>query len=108
MKKIFVVAALLTSSPLFAQQDTSTTLNEVIVTANKYPQKQSQTGKVVTVIDQATLQQMGSRTLGEILNTISGVNIIGANSNLGTNQTISIRGASAGNVLLLVDGIPVN
>ncbi|HRF25165.1 MAG TPA: TonB-dependent receptor plug domain-containing protein, partial [Chitinophagaceae bacterium] len=33
---------------------------------------------------------------------------IGANNVLGTNQNISIRGASAGNVLLLIDGIPVN
>ena len=89
-------------------QDTTHLLSEVVVTANKYPQKQSQTGKVVTVIDSTLLQQMGGRTIGEILNTVSGATIIGANNALGSNQTISIRGASAGNVLLLIDGVPVN
>ena len=34
------------------QDSTSKTLDEVIVTANKFPQKQSETGKVVTIITQ--------------------------------------------------------
>jgi vitamin B12 transporter len=39
---------------------------------------------------------------------VAGVTVPGANNNLGSNQTISIRGASAGNVLILLDGVPVN
>ena len=34
--------------------------------------------------------------------------IVGANGNQGTNMTASIRGSTAGNVLILVNGIPVN
>ncbi|MFN2456952.1 MAG: TonB-dependent receptor plug domain-containing protein [Chitinophagaceae bacterium] len=89
-------------------EDTITQLAEVVITANKYFKKQSETGKVITVIDQQLLRQMGSRTLGEVLNTVSGVTINGANNNLGTNQGISIRGAAFGNALVLIDGIPVN
>ncbi|MEO6070020.1 MAG: TonB-dependent receptor [Chitinophagaceae bacterium] len=96
--------------PLFAlAQDTTThLLDEVLITANKYPKKQTETGKVVTVINSRTLQQMGSRTLPEVINTIAGVSINGANNNRGTNQGVSIRGASFGNALILIDGIPVN
>ena len=119
-KKIFIVAALIASSRVFSQQPDSTVvvvddfpasnveLTRVVVTATKFPRKQSQTGKVVTVIGQAQLEKMGGKTLGEVLNTTAGTTIIGANNNLGTNQTVSIRGASAGNVLILIDGIPVN
>src|SRR5689334_7938996 len=96
--------------PFFAmaQDTTANLLNEVVVTANKYSKKQSETGKVITVIDARTLQQMGSRTLPEVINTIAGVSINGANNNRGTNQGVSIRGASFGNALILVNGIPVN
>ncbi|MGZ8545567.1 MAG: TonB-dependent receptor, partial [Flavisolibacter sp.] len=113
MKRVFVVAAIIFSSPSFAQDSSLTSndlhpLDRVVVTTNKYPKKQSQTGKVVSVIDRTTLDQMGGRSLSEILNTVSGTAINGANNNAGTNQRISIRGSSDGNVLLLVDGIPVN
>lgn len=106
-KHFFVLAAGMISSQLQAQQD-STSLEEVVITSNKYPKKQSETGKVITIISREQLEKSGGRTLGELLNTVSGTTIIGANNILGTNQTVSIRGASAGNVLLLLDGIPVN
>lgn len=108
MTRIYLLLAVLTLSFFGQAQDTTKLLSEVVITANKYPQKQSQTGKVITVIDSAMLQQMSGRTVSEILNTVSGTTVIGANNPLGSNQTISIRGAAAGNVLLLIDGIPVN
>jgi vitamin B12 transporter len=123
MRKIFVVAAIIISSHLHAQvfqskNDSSVIISEelssgnvldrVVVTTNKYPKKQSQTGKVVTVIDKSTLEKLGGHTFAEVLNTVAGVSINGANNTLGTNQRISIRGSSDGNVLLLIDGIPAN
>jgi vitamin B12 transporter len=122
-KRIFIVAAVLSSSQLFAQLiptdsvivsptnefgTRSIELDRVIVTANKFPGKQSQTGKVVSVITRAELEQNSGKTLGEVLNTVVGTTVIGAGNNPGTNLTVSIRGASAGNVLILVDGIPTN
>ena len=114
-RQFFVVAAVIISSSLPAQfvpanreDTTGTSLDEVILTANKYPKKQSETGKVVTVINRQQLERSGGKTLSELLNTVVGTTIIGANNNAGTNLTTSIRGASAGNVLILLDGIPVN
>lgn len=107
-KKIFIAAAVFISSHSIAQDTTSTkSLDEVIVTANKISQKQSTTGKVVAVIDQATLQRNAGKTLTEIINYQAGVFINGANNNLGTNQDIYFRGANTGNVLILIDGVPV-
>ncbi|MBL0337039.1 MAG: TonB-dependent receptor plug domain-containing protein [Chitinophagaceae bacterium] len=109
MKKLFfVLAAVIFSSRLLAQDTTHHSLDEVVLSASKYARKQSETGKVVTVITREQLDQSGARGLGELLNGIAGTIVTGANNNAGTNQTISIRGGSAGNVLLLVDGIPVN
>ena len=105
-KKIFIVAAVFFSSQSFAQQD-STTMDEVVVTATKTALKQSQTGKVVTVINQAMLQSNAGKTLTEILNYQAGIFVNGASSNLGSNQDYYLRGASTGNTLILLDGIPV-
>ena len=107
-KQFFVVSAVILSSILQAQDTTSNSLDEVILTASKYPKKQSETGKVVTVINQQQIEKSSGKTLSELLNLVAGTTIIGANNNLGTNLTTSIRGSSAGNVLILLDGIPVN
>ncbi len=108
-KKIFIAAAVCFSGQVFAQDTTKTKqLDEVVVTATKTELKQSQTGKVVSVIDQATLQRNAGKTITEILNYQSGVFINGANNNLGTNQDLYFRGAAGGNVLILLDGVPVS
>ena len=114
-KKILLVAAVIISSHLYAQlapalreDSTKKTLDEVVVTATKTSIKQSQTGKVVSVIDQATLQRNEGKTLTEILNYQVGMFINGANNTLGANQEIYLRGAASGNTLILLDGIPVN
>jgi vitamin B12 transporter len=110
MTKKFTCIILLFSSYFAIGQDSTrvTALEEVVFTANKYPKKQTETGKVLTVIGREQLERSYGKTLGELLNTVSGTAIIGSNNNLGTNQTTSIRGASAGNVLILVNGVPTN
>ncbi|MCH5683238.1 TonB-dependent receptor plug domain-containing protein [Niabella sp. W65] len=82
-------------------------LDEVIITASKKSQKQSQTGKVVTVIDQATLINNRGKSLTEILNQFSGIFTVGANNAPGSNQELYLRGAATGNTLFLMDGVPL-
>ena len=108
MKKgFFVVAALIASSQVEAQQDT-TSIDEVVLTANKFEQKQSQTGKVITVITKEQLEKSNGKTLGQLLNEQVGLTIAGANNAPGSVQTVFMRGASSGRTLILVDGIPMN
>ncbi len=108
MKKNFLLLAALVSSHLLVAQRDTTTLETAVVTATKFERKQTETGKVLSVINRATIEQNGGKTLGEMLNTVAGVQIIGANNNPGTNNLVTIRGAAAGNTLILLDGVPVN
>ncbi len=103
-----MVAAVIFSNQLQAQQDPTKTLDEVLVTANKQVQKQSTTGKVVTVINRSQLENNAGRTLTQLLNEQAGLMINGAQSAPGTNQTVYLRGAGAANTLILVDGVPAN
>lgn len=108
MRKIFGLTALLFSSQLFAQTDTSKSLNPVVITANKLPQKQSATGKVVSVISKEQIEKSGGRTVAQLLNEQASITVNGALNTLGTNQTVYVRGAASGRTLILLDGIPVN
>ncbi len=108
MKKIFLAAAVIISSTAHAQSDTTKNLETVVVTANKIEQKQNETGKVITVISRAMLEQNRGRSVGELLNEQVGIIIGGANNNYGTNQTVYVRGGSSANTLIMLDGVPLN
>jgi vitamin B12 transporter len=112
-KNAIIVAAIIGSNIANAQtasqagmQDTAKSLNEVVVTANKFPQKQSTTGKVITVITKEQIEKSSGRTVAQLLNEQAGLTINGALNNLGSTQTVFMRGASAGRTLVLIDGIP--
>ena len=91
-----------------AQKDsTALPLDEVVVTANRFPQKQNTTGKVVTVIDRQSLENSIGLGLVDLLNRQAGITIAGANNNLGTNPDVYMRGSATGNVLILLDGVPM-
>ena len=105
--KFFMLAAIITSSQTYAQQDSTKLLNEVIITTNKFSQKQDQTGKVISVITKEDLAKKAGSTLTQVLNEQAGITINGALNNAGTNQTLYVRGAASGRTLVLLDGIPV-
>lgn len=106
-KSFFVLAALILSSQLMAQQDTIV-LDQVVFTANKFEQKQSQTGKVITVITKEQLAKSSGKTLAQVLNEQAGITVAGVYNVPGSVQTLFVRGASSGRTLILIDGIPVN
>ncbi|MCZ2473570.1 TonB-dependent receptor [Aquirufa ecclesiirivi] len=102
-------AILFPSAVVFAQQSAeSQLLSEVQVSAPKYPQKLNQTGKVISLISRAQLDQMSGKSLAEVLQSQVGISVNGARSAPGSNQEIYVRGANTGHVLLLIDGFPVN
>jgi vitamin B12 transporter len=108
-KNLLLVAAITISSYTWAQQDSAVKLlDEVIITANRIEQKQSQTGKVVTVIGKEILQRSQGKTLSQLLNEQAGITVNGALNNPGTVQTVYMRGANSGRALILIDGLPVS
>jgi vitamin B12 transporter len=106
MRRFWTVAALFISSPLLAQ-DSTTQLNEVVVTANKYPNKTSLTGKVVTIINRQEIERAGSRNLSQLLTEQGGIYINGAASNPGKDKSVYVRGGRVEHTLITIDGVPV-
>ena len=82
-------------------------LNPVVVTASKTDIKQSQTGKIVTVLDGEAIKQNAGRTLPELLNMQTSFMMVGSNNSMGTNVENYFRGAPSGNLLIVIDGVPV-
>ena len=109
-KKILTLIALSAAVNAMAQKDTLSgkPLDEVMVTANKIEQKQSSTGKVVTVISKEQIEKSTGKSVAQVLNEQAGITIAGVYNALGSVQTVFMRGASAGRTLILMDGIPVN
>jgi len=104
-QKIACIALLLATFQSQAQQD-STLLEEVVVTANRIEQKQSNTGKLITVISRKEIERSPFHSIGELLGRQAGVNVVGANNAPGTNNDLYVRGSATGNTLLLIDGMP--
>ncbi len=113
-KTFFVLAAAFFGNQLTAQlvptgrEQDSTLLDEVVLTATKFEHKQSQTGKVVTVIGKEQLEKSAGKSVAQVLNEQAGVVIAGAYNAPGSVQTVLMRGASSGRTLILLDGVPVN
>jgi vitamin B12 transporter len=106
-KKIALACLLLSFLGVNAQSDSTTKgLNEIVVTANRFPQKQLMTGKIMTVITRKDIEESPFTQVGELLNRQAGINVIGSNNAPGANPDLYMRGAGTGNVLVLVDGNP--
>lgn len=109
MKIFQTLIALAVSQNIFAQTDSlsSNQLNEVVVTATKYPKKSSETGKVITVITRQQLDRSQGKDLSQLLNEQAGISVNGAGSNLAKDKSIYVRGARPEYTLITIDGVPV-
>jgi vitamin B12 transporter len=108
-KRLFFWMLLAGSQTVWAQNESDTShrqLDQVVVTATKYPVKQALTGKVLDVITREQLEKSAGKQLTEVLNTQAGVVITGATQPLGSVQNVYLQGADAGKTLILIDGIP--
>ncbi len=111
MRKFIFIFAFATACVIaHAQTDSlkSRTLDEVVVTATRFPKSVSETGKVLTVIDETQLRQSAGKDLSQVLNEQAGIIVNGANSNPGKDKAVYLRGAASKYTLILLDGIPLN
>ncbi len=113
-KKLYVGLSLglaqlvLLNSNIQAQERPVSNLEEVVVVASRSPKRLSEIGKVVRVITAETISRSQGRTLPELLNNVAGLTIGGNGGNAADVKAVYLRGASAANTLILIDGIPVN
>ncbi len=75
-------------------------LGEVVVTAARVPQTVEETPTSVKVVDTKQLEERGARTLGDALESITGVNY----SLAASRSYVTIRGTEARHTLILIDG----
>jgi vitamin B12 transporter len=90
-----------------AQQDSVRQLNEVVITATKFPKSQSETGKVLTVIDEDQIRR-STGDITQLLNEQVGLVVNGANSNPGKDKSVYLQGAKNEYTIILLDGVPLN
>jgi vitamin B12 transporter len=109
IKKLLPIPVLFAAMQTQAQDSAKTKqLDEVVVTATKFPVKLSETGKVVTVVSHEQIEKSHGKSLSQILTEQTGILVNGANSNPGKDKSVFLRGASNKYTLILLDGIPVN
>jgi outer membrane cobalamin receptor len=90
-----------------SEQPPTFELQEVTV-AGKRPQPVTTTPAYVTVIPREELQRMGFLTLADALEFASEVSVRSAGSGIGGLQQASIRGSTPQQVLVIIDGVPLN
>lgn len=83
-------------------------LEEVVVSDSKFELKRENSGKTIITISSEELQRNQGRSLAEVINTKSGIEINGSRSNAGQNLSYIIRGGTNRQVLFLIDGIQVS
>jgi outer membrane receptor for ferrienterochelin and colicins len=89
-----------------AQRNLDVDLEKVVVTPSRYPQFYGKVGRSVYLIDQERLQVEQPQDISEVLDDLPSVIMIDYGA-LGANKSVRMRGSSAEQVLIMVDGRPV-
>ncbi|MDD7884894.1 TonB-dependent siderophore receptor [Flavivirga sp. 57AJ16] len=96
----------------FAQQEQDSTklktLDEVVVTDSRFRLKRENSGKSIIKISKVDIERNQGRTVSELINAQSGIEINGSRSNAGQNLGVYVRGGNNRQVLVLIDGIQVS
>ena len=97
-----VIAALLLSGPAWAQ----TQLPDTTVTASRFEEAVESATRSVSVVTRTGIERSGARDISEVLRQFPGVQI-GRNGGPGQATSIFLRGTASDQVLILIDGVPV-
>jgi len=106
-------ALLLTCVNVMAQDLTADStkverLDEVVVTDSRFELKRENSGKMVIKIDSIELERNQGKSVAEIINTKSGIEINGTRGVQGSVLGVFARGGRGRQVLILVDGVRVS
>ncbi|SHH43791.1 TonB-dependent receptor plug domain-containing protein [Winogradskyella jejuensis] len=113
MKKLkgLGILAMSTLSTIVVQAQDSTKvekLDEVVVTDTRFAIKRENSGKTVIKISREEIERNQGRTIAQLINTKSGMEINGTRSVAGQNLGYFVRGGNNRQVLVLIDGVQVN
>ena len=109
--RISALCVFMTTCAFAQQKDTITSKNEleeVVISDSKFALAKEKSGKVITKITANDLKKKSGQSIATILNSVAGMEINGNQSVAGKNLGYYIRGGKNSQVLILIDGIPVN
>ena len=108
----FSAAVLLMSSVKGQEQEKDSIkiqmLDEVVVSDSRFELKRENSGKTIIKIDAEELQHNQGRSLAEIINKKSGIEIAGSRGREGSILGVFARGGRGRQVLVLIDGVRVS
>ena len=109
MKTILCLAAMVLPAQAYAQTTPQYANGNqpIIVTATRIPTPVGQVPADVTVLTQRDFAAQGDTTLAQALSTVPGVNLV-QSGGPGNAASLFIQGSNSEDVLVLVDGVPVN
>lgn len=107
-KKVVVGMCIALATYSFAQQSPKTEALDSVYLDTKIKQPRKNSGKIITTITEEQLAQSGGKSLATVLNEVAGIEINGARSNDGQNLGYFIRGGRNRQVVIMVDGVPIN
>ena len=94
-------------APDVAGREAAIGLSEVVVTAARSPQPADQVGQSVSVLTQADIRTNQTLVLTDLLAFVPGVGV-SRNGGVGGLTYLRIRGAEAGQTVVVVDGVKLN
>ncbi len=108
INKFLLAISLVTTTVLYSQASHEVEqLDSIFIdTKTHIPRKNS--GKVVTQISSEILERSAGRSVADLLNEVSGIEINGSRSNDGQTLGYFIRGGRNRQVVILVDGVQLN
>ncbi len=82
-------------------------LNEVVVSDSRFALKRENSGKTVIKISSEELEKSQGKSIAEIINTKSGIEITGSRGREGAVLGVFARGGRGRQVLIIIDGVRV-
>lgn len=104
-----MIAQSLETTPNEQQQDSMKLqqLDEVVVSDSRFALKRENSGKTVIKITSEELEKSQGKSIAEIINTKSGIEITGSRGREGAVLGVFARGGRGRQVLIIVDGVRV-
>lgn len=99
------VTLCLLASPLVLAED-ATTLDEIVVTADRKARTVDETLAPVSIITRADIDKYQASSIPDVLRHVPGINFINGGG-VGKATSVFIRGTNSSHVLVLIDGIKV-
>ena len=104
---VFLPAAFAFSESENQGGDESAEMQDVVITATKTEQEILDVPQHVTVITKQEITESGAKSVAELLSRKSGVSTT-TYGTVGSLQTVSLRGSTTEQVLVLIDGVRMN